>query len=231
MASNKSDRPVHDIYEEALGSRLGGPEIALGPWASLDLVNDPKRLAFVLARYKFVSKMLAGKAHVMEVGCGDALGLPIVAQAVGHLHAVDWDSRLIANDLRRLAHLKNVSFIEHDMNNSPSPVAVDAVFSVDVIEHIDPQSEARFMEHQLAALPRSGVMIVGTPNETASAYASPQSEVGHINLKTFASLKTLMTRYFDNVFMFGMNDEVLHTGYAPMCHYLWAVGAGLREPQ
>ena len=24
------------------------------------------------------------------------------------------------------------------------------------------------------------------------------------------------------------NDEVLHTGYAPMCHYIWAVAAGLK---
>jgi hypothetical protein len=26
--------------------------------------------------------------------------------------------------------------------------------------------------------------------------------------------------------MFGMNDEVLHTGYGPMCHYLWSVAVG-----
>ena len=26
-------------------------------------------------------------------------------------------------------------------------------------------------------------------------------------------LRALMQRYFNNVFMFGMNDEVLHTGY------------------
>jgi hypothetical protein len=32
--------------------------------------------------------------------------------------------------------------------------------------------------------------------------------------------------YFRNVFMFGMNDEVVHTGYGPMCHYLWMVGVG-----
>src|SRR5262249_34885242 len=34
---------------------------------------------------------------------------------------------------------------------------------------------------------------------------------------------------FDNVFMFGMNDEVVHTGYAPMCHYLWSLAVGVRE--
>ena len=231
MIEIPSDKPIRDIYEEALGSRLDGPEIALGPWASQDLMNDPKRLTFVLSRYKFVAKMLAGKSSAMEVGCGDALGLPIVANAVGHLDALDWDPRLIESNKRRLAHLTNVSFLNHDLNTSAAPFKVDAVYSVDVLEHIDPAGEARFMANQIAALSRTGVMVVGTPNETASAYASPQSEIGHINLKTFTTLKALMERYFDNVFMFGMNDEVLHTGYAPMCHYLWAIGAGVRDPQ
>ena len=231
MTQSPSDKSVRDIYEDALGSRLDGPEISLGPWASLDLMNDPKRLTFVLSRYKFVAKMLAGKGKVMEVGCGDALGLPIVANAVGHLDAIDWDRRLIDSNKRRLTHLTNVSFLDHDLNLSAVPFRVDAIYSVDVIEHIDPAGEARFMQNQMAALLRTGVMIIGTPNQTASAYASPQSEIGHINLKTFATLKGLMERYFDNVFMFGMNDEVLHTGYAPMCHYLWAIGAGVREHQ
>ncbi len=44
--------------------------------------DDPKRLVFMLSRYKFVSKMLAGKINVLEVGCGDGFGGRIVSQAV-----------------------------------------------------------------------------------------------------------------------------------------------------
>jgi hypothetical protein len=29
--------------------------------------------------------------------------------------------------------------------------------------------------------------------------------------------------------MFGMNDEVVHTGYAPMCHFIWAMGVGVKK--
>ena len=58
----------------------------------------------------------------------------------------------------------------------------------------------------------------------------PASASPH-NLKTMAELRELMGRYFHNVFMFGMNDEVLHTGHAPMCHYLWAVAVGVRNAQ
>jgi hypothetical protein len=43
------------------------------------------------------------------------------------------------------------------------------------------------------------------------------------------TLQALMIRYFENVFMFGMNDEIVHTGYAPMCHYIWALAVGVRQ--
>lgn len=34
-------------------------------------LDDSKRLVFLLARYKFVSKMLIGKKNVLEIGCAD----------------------------------------------------------------------------------------------------------------------------------------------------------------
>jgi hypothetical protein len=42
--------------------------------------DDPRRLTFLLSRYKFVSKMFAGKANVAELGCGDAFD-PFAVQA------------------------------------------------------------------------------------------------------------------------------------------------------
>jgi hypothetical protein len=41
--------------------------------------DDPKRLVFVLSRYKLVSKMLSGRHNVLEVGCGDAFATRIIA--------------------------------------------------------------------------------------------------------------------------------------------------------
>ena len=39
-------------------------------------------------------------------------------------------------------------------------------------------------------------------------------------------LKALMQRFFRNVFMFSMNDEVIHTGHHKMAHYLMALCCG-----
>jgi 16S rRNA A1518/A1519 N6-dimethyltransferase RsmA/KsgA/DIM1 with predicted DNA glycosylase/AP lyase activity len=46
---------------------------------------------FVLSRYKFVSKLMAGRQNVLEIGCADAFGTRIVRQAVPKVTATDID--------------------------------------------------------------------------------------------------------------------------------------------
>src|SRR3981189_582572 len=53
--------------------------------------DDPKRLTFTFARYKFVAKMLSGRKNVLEVGCGDAFPSRIVQQEVERLTVTDFD--------------------------------------------------------------------------------------------------------------------------------------------
>ena len=47
-----------------------------------------------------------------------------------------------------------------------------------------------------------------------------------MNCKSGPELKDLMEDHFHNVFIFSMNDEVVHTGHHKMAHYLFAVCAG-----
>lgn len=216
------------LHIEATQPQFASPEISLGPWTSFSLIQDPKHLSFVLARYKFCAKMLHGKDRVVEIGCGDGFGIPIIAQSVNHLHCIDWDERNIEGCRTRLHHLKNVSYQYIDLNKEELKLQADAAYSVDVIEHLEPSSETFFIENICNFLKKEGVLLTGTPNITASAYASKGSEIQHINLKNMRSLRELTARYFKHVFMFGMNDEVLHTGYDAMCHYLWSIGAEKR---
>ena len=217
----------------SIHGRSPSDSIELGPSASYQYRVDPKHLCFVLSRYKFCSKSLAGKARVLEVGCGDAFGTPIVAQAVTAMVGIDWDSALIEGNKRRLSFLSNCTFKYHDIVAEPLSIAdsekFDAVFSLDVIEHVEPQMEQTFMRNCCDVLKPGGVCIVGTPNVTADAYASSSSKAGHINLKDADGLMQLMANYFEAVFLFSMNDEVVHTGFYPMAHYLLALGVGKKK--
>jgi hypothetical protein len=50
-----------------------------------------------------------------------------------------------------------------------------------------------------------------------------------VNCKTAKDLRQLMQKFFHNVFIFSMNDEVVHTGFHPMAHYLFAVCCHVRS--
>jgi hypothetical protein len=91
--------------------------------------------------------------------------------------------------------------------------------------------EQQFLSTVADNLKPHGFCVLGTPNETASLYASAHSREGHVNLFTAERLVATLRDRFYNVFAFGMNDEVVHTGFYPMCHYLFAVGCGKRERQ
>lgn len=210
-----------DKYQEK------GP-VQLGPWISHIWRTDPRHLGFLLARYKFCAKMLAGKSEVLEVGCGDAFGMMVVLQTVESVHGIDFEPLVIDDVNARLAAegVQRCSFSVLDITQRPMDRRFDAAYSLDVIEHIPPEHEERFMTNICASLQPHAVCIIGTPNIEAQKYASPGSAEGHINLKSAGSLRELLSRYFHNVFIFSMNDEVVHTGFYPMAHYLLGVGVG-----
>ncbi len=201
---------------------------SLGLMSSQGWYDDPRRLVFTLARYKFVAKMLSGSQQVLEVGCGDGFGTRIVLQEVTKLTAVDFDPLFVEDANRRMSDRWHFTCLFHDMLQGPVPGLFDAVFALDVLEHIRPEDEHAFLANMIANLEPHGVAIVGTPSLESQVYASPISRAGHVNCKSMPDLKSTMQRYFSNVFMFSMNDEVVHTGYYKMAHYLLALCCGKR---
>jgi 2-polyprenyl-3-methyl-5-hydroxy-6-metoxy-1,4-benzoquinol methylase len=199
---------------------------ALGPYTAHIWKHDPRHLGFLLARYKFVAKMLEGQARVAcEIGCGDGFGMPVVRQAVPRIVGFDFEPLVIEDCLRRLGDRFHFACLDITQHALIGPF--DAAYSLDVLEHIPLRLEAAYMRNICSGLAPDGIFVCGTPNETARAYASKASQEGHINLKTHSELRALMRQYFRTVFMFGMNDEVVHLGYGPMAHYLLAVGVGV----
>jgi 2-polyprenyl-3-methyl-5-hydroxy-6-metoxy-1,4-benzoquinol methylase len=198
----------------------------LGLMSSQVWRDDPRRLLFVLARYKFVAKMFAGMRKVLEVGCADAFGTRLVRQEVPEVVATDFDPVFIARNQARGSRRWPVTFRAHDMLAGPLAEGFDGVYAVDVIEHIPAPDELRFLQNLTASLHPRGVCLLGTPSLQSQAYASAPSQAGHVNCKDGPGLRALMAQCFHNVFLFSMNDEVVHTGFPPMAHYLWALGCG-----
>ena len=202
------------------------PRLVLGSRSSHELEKDPKHFLFVLSRYKFVSKLLANRGRLLEVGAGDGLGTSLVAQSGNHIVGIDLEAQGLSEAADTSWTRECLRFEQHDMVAGPfcpDGQLFDGAYSLDVIEHIDPDQERAFLQNTVSSIKPTAPLIVGTPNETAKPYASKEALEQHINWKTYDTLHASCSEFYSNVFMFGMNDEVMHTGYAPMCHYLFAL--------
>jgi len=201
--------------------------LLLGPINAESLLKDPKHLAFTLSRYKFSAKILKKCGHIVEIGCGEGLGsMMFLAETKAKIAAIDFDNKQISYAKENIfPHTKGrVEFIQWDIAAKPyQGKQADGLVCLDVIEHIHSSQERKFIRHCVALVKKGGVAIFGTPNQCAAKYASKRSKIGHINLFDPTRLTSTLEKYFSHVFLFSMNDEIVHTGYDKMAHYLMAL--------
>lgn len=224
-----ADPKVEPQYQNAIDLMEEMGYQRMGWYSSWSYHDDPRRLVFMFARYKFVAKMLQGTARVLEVGCADAFASRIVRQSVDALTVVDVDPRFLASARETMSQRWPMDIIQHDAALAPVPGVFDAVYSLDTLEHVPVEDEDRFIANVTAPLVAGpGVAIFGMPSLQSQQYASAHSRVGHVNCKDQPDFKKTMLRHFETVFMFSMNDEVVHTGHHAMAHYSFALCVGLR---
>jgi hypothetical protein len=185
--------------------------------------DDPRRLTFLLASYKFVAKMLSGSRNAGEVGCGDAFGTRIVLQEIPDVTVYDFDPLFVEDICERQNKRWPLKAEVHDIVLKPLPRKHDALFSLDLLAHIAPENEDAFLSNLCESLSENGLLMIGTPSLEPQPYASRPSRASHLNCKSSKQLKAFLEKYFAHVFLFYMSDEVVHTGFSPMAHYFFAL--------
>lgn len=225
MTANRTREPQ---YQHSVTIRDEEGFARLGMSANQAWRDDPRHLLFTLARYKFVAKMLQGRRSALEVGCGDGFATRLVLQEVPSITAIDFDPVFVEDAKDQMTDAWRFDCRVHDILQSPVEGEFEAAYSLDVFEHIPADDENRFFENVVASLTERGVFLVGTPSLESQAHASPASKEGHVNCKTGEQLTELCSKHFHDVFLFSMNDEVVHTGFNRMAHYLFTLCCGPR---
>jgi SAM-dependent methyltransferase len=204
------------------------PTVTLPPNISEILCRDPRLIGFIAARHKFVAKILAG-LDVLEIGCQEGFGTLFVAPYVRSITCIDFYPPFKQGFAKFSApHLKNANFMLHDFTKGPVRGPFDGAFALDVLEHIDPSAEPQFWKSMCGSLATTGTAIIGMPSIESQAHASAASKAGHVNCKSGNEFRESALRYFTNVVIFSMNDEIIHNGFFPMSHYLLAICNGKR---
>lgn len=214
---------MKETKEPQYSELFSRPETKLGVMVNQVWQDDPKRVSFVLARYKFVSKMLAGKKQVLEIGSADAFASKLVAHEVLELTVSDFDPVFVDYVKQNGTETWHKNAIVHDISQQSTGKKYDAAYCLDVFEHINPSMEHDVLNNLADSVVEKGVVIIGIPSLESQEYASPPSKEGHVNCQSGIDFKRLLEQHFSNVFLFSMNDEVVHTGFYPMAHYLIAI--------
>lgn len=197
--------------------------VVLGPMAGATFLWSPRRLGMALARYKHTAKMLSGLRNVAEIGCADGFCSRVVAQEVINLHLYDSDPEWV--ETARKDCLDFAQSVERaDIAERALPRRdYDGIYMLDVFEHISLDDEHAMLTNIVHSLNISGMFVLGTPSLESQQYARALSREGHVNCKSGEDLRRTLRKFFRNVVVFGMNDEMIHTGFLPMCHYLLAL--------
>ncbi len=212
-----SEKKIWDKYEALQQDEA----FAFGSYYSYQFRNTPRHILFTLSRYKFALKMIGEGKKILELGCNEGLGSYFMSEFAVSVTGVDFDERAVkwADDNYKSDKL---SFICDNFLGKRYG-SFDAVVSYDVIEHIYAENEKCYMETVTDNLNPDGIFLVGTPNAEADKYSNKEISGAHVNLYSHDRFYTMLRNYFHNVFPFSQNDEMIHTGFSPMAHYLLAL--------
>lgn len=210
---------------------IGSQRIELGTYYTYNLLHNPRHLLFSFSRYKFATRLIgeSPKANILELGCNEGLGTLLLTGGIHNITGVDFDKDAIQWAKNNLEKDNSNMVFKYDDFLGKVYGKFDAVVALDVIEHISKEKEIDFFRTLTSNLKDDGYCIIGTPNITASQYSSEPSRMGHVNLFSAERFRDTAREHFKNTFLFSMNDEVVHTGFYPMAHYLLLLGCGKRR--
>lgn len=208
------------------GGLMQKDSVILGPHTSYEWRVTRRRIIFTAASYKFAMKMIGNMyepdtKEILELGCNDGFGTHFVAEFAKRVVGVDFDENAIEL-AKQISTDNNVEFICDDFLGKGYG-KFDAVITFDVIEHICPEDEDRFMQTVLKNMKDTGTFIVGTPTLEQQQYSAECVAKAHINVYRGEELYEMLKKYFYNVYLFAQNDEMIHTGYLRMANGLIAV--------
>jgi hypothetical protein len=240
---------------EALQMPVGLPTQSLQ--ASRLWQDDEARLASHLAHYRFIAAVIGIRHDVAEYGCASPTGTRLILQQSRKMTLFD-PRPLVVGDLQwRFQDDWRFEARLHDIISKPLSRQVDSAYCVDFLQYISRDEEDDFVRNLRNSLSRdSDFLLIGNPSYGAGNQTDTQRGLGAdvpdgiaaqsrrenlprqsqsarsealIYRRTGAELKALMERFFQNVFVFSMVDDVAQPGILPNAQHVFALSCGKKD--
>ncbi|MFZ4632083.1 MAG: class I SAM-dependent methyltransferase, partial [Patescibacteria group bacterium] len=150
------------------------------------------------ARYFFAAQFVKNK-NVLDIACGSGYGSQhLLNSGAKKIIGVDISAETI-NYCKEKYQADNLNFLIGDVKRIPQENnSVDIVVSFETIEHVDKDSQIKFIEEIKRVLTPDGLFIVSTPN----SLVHPKGNHFHIHELDFEEFKNILNKNFENVNFF-----------------------------
>ncbi len=155
-----------------------------------------------IARYMFASQFIQGK-EVLDIACGSGYGSAFLMQSGAKtVTGVDISEESVTYCKDNYKQ-EGLSFLVGDVRKIPLPDnAVDVIVSFETIEHVDEESQKKFLAEVGRVLRKEGMFIVSTPNTLVAPAGNPF----HIKELTPDEFSDILKSSFSRVDIFYQDD-------------------------
>jgi ubiquinone/menaquinone biosynthesis C-methylase UbiE len=150
-------------------------------------------------RYYFASRF-AQKKRVLDMACGEGYGSAFLSRYSDAVLGIDSDSATIDHARNKYSSIANLRFEAGRCEDSPrEDHSFDMVVAFELLEHLDPNDQVRFLENVRRVLKQDGLFIFSSPdrNEYAEVHKSPNEF--HKHEMTLPELRVFLSNYFKYV--------------------------------
>lgn len=219
--NHKHDPAAYEKLVEEQHARF--PSLVLPPEYAELFETNTLMVLIKLARYKFAARMLKPVDDVLEVGSGTGLGAIFLSQHVRRVTGLEIKPHdygaACAMNRRENVEFRHQSLFDYDLARRH-----DAVVSLDVIEHLEPDIGRQFVARLAHHCKPDGLVLIGTPSIYSFPYQGKYSQAAHVKCYDQKELVQLMDEHFGRTIAFSMNDEIVHTGHPKLAWYYFVLG-------
>ena len=116
-------------------------------------------------RYSVLKTVLKDKI-VLDAACGTGYGSNIIASVAKEVYGIDISQEAIEYAISNFTECRNLKYIKADISELPfENKTFDIVVSFETIEHVDADTQNKFLREIKRVLKPDGLLIMSTPNK------------------------------------------------------------------
>ncbi len=165
-------------------------------------------------RYYFASRFVNQK-KVLDCACGEGYGSAFLAKFAQSVLGIDIDVKAVEHARKTYAAIPNLSFEAGSCDTAPEQSDFDIAVSFELLEHLDPDTQDRFLANIQHTLKRDGLFLISSPEKIEYAETYPAKNEYHKHEMTLPEFLEFLGKYFKHVHLCAQRVLTLSTMWQP----------------